>query len=145
MEEAFLTPICDPSLHCTVLSTSLHSDTNFIALTCIQLWCTDQKLYAFPYVEHCCMLHWCVEKRIALQHCIALYEPVWNPLATQQCRKLKCSLFQKGNSSLSMETCCLALQVNCHILVQLRFFSRRLSKNTTCSPELSRFQVQLEV
>ena len=86
-----------------------------------------------------------VEKRIALQHCIALYEPVWNPLATQQCRKLKCSLFQKGNSSLSMETCCLALQVNCHILVQLRFFSRRLSKNTTCSPELSRFQVQLEV
>ena len=52
---------------------------------------------------------------------------MWNPLATQQCRKLKCSLFQKGNSSLSRETCCLALQVNCHILVQLRFFSRQLT------------------
>ena len=58
-----------------------------------------------------------------------------NARPTQQRRKLKCSLFPKRKfvKLFRRETCCLPLQVNCHILVELRFSDRSVQNREVYS------------
>ena len=70
-EEAFLTPICDPSLHCIIPHIIPHHGT------------------LYSNIDLCCTA-----------------SPGGMQGSTQQCRKLKCSLFQKGNPSLSRRGTC---------------------------------------
>ena len=120
VEEALLTPICDPSLHCTVLG------------SWIQLW----KSY-----ELCELCDTCIFCHLALhsswkKNCKAVSNKLMrNARPTQQRRKLKCSLFPKRKfvKLFRRETCCLPLQVNCHILVELRFSDRSVQNREVYS------------
>ena len=123
MEEALLTPICDPSLHC-------------IVPPCIQLCSnTPQILVRCVHNEHFAL---CIAPQLD-KNC-----NVGGPISQVECtghstvQKIEMFTFPKRKFVIIVrrrETRCLALQVNCHILEQLS--SLQISQLCSNRPQIS--------